>query len=241
MAEETSTRESEEATSSDEVDDTFDADAVTDTTLTTTDAMTQLPDTGTTYGGYGETPGLNVVDEHESCTLFGNALGDETKLPTSGELTLPHAMDPLLQCDDFNNHRLCPGTQRGTKPDCFYPTVGHEFDFDDPSDFYLSDGARCPISDVDGYRPSTVNSLHSPDPNRLGKFQSISSHTLGSLMKSTTSPGQPSDHFWKYLMMNGQLGSWDGAHEVGMRGFITSGKKGHEYFDATRPPGAAAA
>ena len=42
-------------------------------------------------------------------------------------------------------------------------------------------------------------------------------------------------------MMNGQMGSWDGAHEVGTRGLITSGKKGLEYFDATRPPGAAAA
>ena len=57
----------------------------------------------------------------------------------------------------------------------------------------------------------------------------------------TTSPGQPSDHFWKYLMMNGQLGSRGDACEVGTRGFTALGKKGLEYFDATRPPGAAAA
>ena len=97
------------------------------------------------------------------------------------------------------------------------------------------------ISDIDVNRLSTVNSHHSLDPNRLGKLQIISPNTLGSLMTLTTSPGQPSDHFWKYSMMNGQLGSCGDACEVGTRGFTALGKKGLEYFDATRPPGAAAA
>ena len=145
------------------------------------------------------------------------------------------------QCDDFINHLSCSGTQRGTHTDCFYPTVGNEFDFDDPSDRNLGDGARRPISDIDVNRLSTVNSLHSLDPNRLGKFQIISFNTLGSLVSSITSPGQPSDHFWKYSMKNGQLGSCGDECEVGTRGFTALGKKGLEYFDATRPPGAAAA
>ena len=241
MANETSTTESEETTLSDDVDDTLDVDAVTRTTLTTTGTTTPFSDTGTTADDYGDPPSLNVVDEPESRTLFEYAPSDETQMPNSGELTLPRVMDPPLQRGDFTNHLLCSGTQRGTQPDCFYPAVGHEFDFDNPSDFYLGDGTRRPISDIDGDRLSTVNSLHSLDPNRLGKFQIISFNTLGSLVSSITSPGQPSDLFWKYSMTNGQMGSWDGAPAVGTRGLITSGKKGLEYFDATRPPGAAAA
>ena len=150
-------------------------------------------------------------------------------------------MGPLLQCDGSTNHLSCSGTQRGTHTDWFCPTVGNVFDFDDPSDCNLGDGARRPISDANVNRLPTVNSLHSLDPNRLGKLQTISPNTHGSLMSSITSLGQPSDHFWKYSMMNGQLGSCGDACEVGTRGFTALGKKGLEYFDATRPPGAAAA
>ena len=211
------------------------------TTLTTTGTMGQSLDTGTVHGNYGDPPSPTVVDEHARRAAWKRDLSDETQLPDSVGSTISHVMGPLLQCDDSTNHLSCSGTQRGTHTDCSYPTVGNVFDFDDPSDRNLGDGARRPISDIDVNRLSTVNSRHSLDPNRLGKLQIISPNTLGSLMTLTTSPGQPSDHFWKYSMMNGQLGSCGDACEVGTRGFTALGKKGLEYFDATRPPGAAAA
>ena len=215
MANETSTTKSEETTLSDDVDDASDVDAATRTTLTTTGTTTQFSDTGTTADDYGDPPSLNVVDEPESRTLFKYAPSDETQMPNSGELTLPRVMDPPLQSDDFTNHLLCSGTQRGTHTDCFHPTVGNEFDFDDPSDCNLGDGARRLTSDVDVDCLSTVNSSRFLDLNRLGKFQTISTDILRSLMNSITSHGQLTFRpliFWKY-----------------------------SYFDATRPPGAAAA
>ena len=146
--------------------------------LCTTGTMGQSLDTATVHGNYGDPPSPTVVDEHARRATWKHELSDETQLPDSVGSTITHVMGPLLQCDGPTNHLSSSGTQHGTHTDCSYPTVGNVFDFDDPSDRNLGDGARRPISDTDVNRLSTVNSRHSLDPNRLGKLLLVNLPTI---------------------------------------------------------------
>ena len=72
-------------------------------------------------------------------------------------------------------------------------SVGNEFDFDDPSDYNLGNGAQHPISGTSATHHTTITSSNSLDPPSLGKLEVINTHG-GSLMSSPTFHGQPFDY-----------------------------------------------